>query len=299
MVQTADGNVYLQAGKNRSSIVRVDGLDSIRRLPPIELNINKEMLIEAKNYFLRQEQNRTKISNDDNMTIAICPDAPTIDGKLDEWKKAQWVTVDPLTKAAMVVADDNLFAAFTTTYPLTLDNRPDSAQTIFKGGDALDIMLGINPAADLKRQKPVAGDIRLTVAMVKGKTLAVLFHAVDLQSKNPVKYESPIGSATIDSVEDISEQVELAGRIRTDQKTGNKYAEWELSVPMTALGLDVKDGQTILGDIGILRGNPGLSGERLYWHNKAAGQTADLPTEALLTPELWGRLTFKDTTADK
>jgi hypothetical protein len=32
--------------------------------------------------------------------------------------------------------------------------------------------------------------------------------------------------------------------------------------------------------------------ERLYWHNQAAGHTADLPSEAQFAPDLWGTWRF-------
>ncbi len=288
MAQTADGNIYLQAGKNRSSLVRVDGLDTIRRLPPTELTVTPALLAAAQAYFLAQEAARPRTPEEDTLTVPLTTDAPVVDGVLTDWKGAAWATVDAQTKASVRISGDRLYAAFRTTYPLTLDNRPDSAQTIFKGGDALDLYIGTNPAADAKRQTPVPGDIRLTVALVKGKPLAVLFRAVDPTSNAPVKYDSPVGTTTIDRVEEISAQVELAGTQPAARSNAKLYT-WELSVPLAALGLAPQAGQTLRADIGILRGNPGLTGERIYWHNKAAGQTADLPTEARLTPGMWGQ----------
>jgi hypothetical protein len=41
-------------------------------------------------------------------------------------------------------------------------------------------------------------------------------------------------------------------------------------------------------DIGILRGNGTETTARSYWSNKATGITADVPSEAALTPHLWG-----------
>jgi len=44
------------------------------------------------------------------------------------------------------------------------------------------------------------------------------------------------------------------------------------------------------GDIGILRGNGTETTARSYWSNKATGITADVPSEAALTPHLWGTI---------
>ncbi|MGA2658777.1 MAG: hypothetical protein ABSH34_14840 [Verrucomicrobiota bacterium] len=43
-------------------------------------------------------------------------------------------------------------------------------------------------------------------------------------------------------------------------------------------------GLALRGDIGILRGNGFQTTQRVYWSNKAAGITADVPREAELTP---------------
>ena len=63
---------------------------------------------------------------------------------------------------------------------------------------------------------------------------------------------------------------------------------YEFSVPLKTLGLVPSPGLTIKADVGILRGSAGVTIERLYWHNKGTGLTADLPGEAMLTPAMWG-----------
>jgi hypothetical protein len=47
------------------------------------------------------------------------------------------------------------------------------------------------------------------------------------------------------------------------------------------------------GDIGVLRGDGDRTVQRAYWHNKATGLTSDVPSEAELTPQLWGRWEFR------
>ncbi len=83
-------------------------------------------------------------------------------------------------------------------------------------------------------------------------------------------------------MDDVSEQVTLAGA------DGN----YELSVPLAALGLKPSAGLTVKGDLGLLRGNGFQTMQRVYWSNKATGITADVPSEAELTPQLWGRWEF-------
>ncbi len=44
---------------------------------------------------------------------------------------------------------------------------------------------------------------------------------------------------------------------------------------------------TIIRD--VLRGAGGQMTQRVYWTNKATAITADVPSEAELTPKLWGK----------
>ena len=45
--------------------------------------------------------------------------------------------------------------------------------------------------------------------------------------------------------------------------------------------------------IGLLRGDGAQTLQRVYWCNKATGITADVPSEAELTPRLWGVWEFR------
>jgi hypothetical protein len=143
-------------------------------------------------------------------------------------------------------------------------------------------MLGAGPQADPRRQQAVTGDLRLLVTTVKGKTLAVLYRPVVPGTKDPVPFSSPWRTITIDRVEDVSQQVKLAG---TD---GN----FEFSVSLALLGLKPEPGRAIKADLGVLRGDKIQTLQRVYWSNKATGLTSDVPSEAQLTPGLWGRWEF-------
>ena len=83
----------------------------------------------------------------------------------------------------------------------------------------------------------------------------------------------------LDRADDVSQQVELA-----DSGDGT----YEISVPLALLGLKPVPGMVLRGDIGILRGDSFVTTHRVYWSNKATGITADVPSEAELTPQLWG-----------
>ena len=90
-------------------------------------------------------------------------------------------------------------------------------------------------------------------------------------------------------VEDVSDQVQLQAL------TGNAAGSFIFSIPLQALGLKPAAGEKIQADIGILRGDGLQTVQRVYWSNKATGITADVPSEAELTPNLWGEWIFKAT----
>jgi hypothetical protein len=299
ITQTGDGKVYIVDG-GRSSLVRVDGLDTIRRIPPAELRVSEQDLNAAQAYLLEREGARQKTSGRPALKVAIREAAPDVDGKLDDWAGADWASIDRRgvaaffnsnskpydVSAAAAVAGGRLYAAFRTGDANLLTNSGDEPTAAFKTGGALDLMIGAGAHADPNRSAPTDGDVRLLVTRVKGKLLATLYRPVAPGAKTPVPFSSPWRTITIDRVDDVSDKVQLA----SDDK-GN----FEISVPLALLGLEPRPGGEIKADLGILRGNGFQTLQRVYWSNKATGITADVPSEAMLTPQLWGRWEFAKT----
>jgi hypothetical protein len=141
-------------------------------------------------------------------------------------------------------------------------------------------MLGVG--AERKSDAPVEGDLRLLITRVGGKTRALLYRAVVPGTKEPVKFSSPWRTITLDRVEDVSGDVQLA-----DDGAGH----YEFSIPLHSLGAafeKAQPGVRLRGDLGVLRGNGSQTLQRVYWTNKATAIVADVPSEAQLTPKLWG-----------
>jgi len=294
IAQTSDGHIYLVDG-GRTSLVRVDGLETIRRLPSTWVTVSPADLRAAREWQIQEEAKRQQAGPREELRVAMRGTAPVVDGKLDDWNGAQWATIDDRgtrawfdsnskpydVKAAVAVANGHLFAAFQTGDPQLLRNAGDAIAP-FKTGGALDLMLATDPSADPARLGPVPGDERLLITLVEGKTKAVLYRAVVPGAQHPVPFSSPWRTVTMDQVQDVSDQVRLASA------EGN----YEVSVPLAVLGLNPSPGLQVRGDVGILRGNGFQTLQRVYWHNKATAITSDVPSEAELTPQLWGTWRF-------
>jgi hypothetical protein len=97
-----------------------------------------------------------------------------------------------------------------------------------------------------------------------------------------VKFSSPWRTVTLDRVEDVTADVQLAD---------NGAGHYEFSIPLKTLGVafeKVQPGTRLRGDLGVLRGNGSQTLQRVYWTNKATAIVSDVPSEAQLTPQLWG-----------
>ena len=289
----SDGKVYLVDG-NRSAIIRLDGLDSIRRLPASELTLSKADLEKSRAWQIEAEAARQSTLG--SGTLSAATDLkPTVDGDLSDWAKADWVDIDKSGVKAYFNADtkpyditgsvaaagERLYVAWKTDDPKLLKNSGEMPVAPFKTGGALDLMLG--PDGD--RDQPVAGDLRLIVTLVDEKPWALLYRAVvpGTQADDKVPFSSPWRTITFDRVDDVTDQLEFAA------SDGN----YEISIPCETLGLAPGKGTKLRGDIGILRGNGSETKARVYWSNKATAITADVPSEAMLTPKLWGRIEFR------
>lgn len=295
ITQATDGQVYLVDG-GRTSLVRIDGLDSIRRLSEQPLRVTDDDLTRARNWFTTAEAVRQSASVREPLRVALRSAAPVVDGQLNDWPDStQWAVIDRRglranfdsnskpydVSAAACIAADSLFVAFRTTEKDLLRNSGTTPNALFKTGGCLDVMLATDPQANPKRTKPVPGDLRLLVTQVSGETKAMLYRAVVPGTKEPVAFSSPSRTIVLDVAIDVSSNLKLAT---------NGQGHFEFSIPLAVLGWNPRSGKTFHGDLGLLRGNGFQTQQRVYWSNKATSITSDVPSEAELTPRLWGEL---------
>ena len=299
ITQTADGRVFLVDG-GRTSLVRVDELETLKRLPKQTITVTADDLQRARDWFAQAEARRQQLRGSGVLSVPLRETGPQVDGQLDDWSATtDWAFIDRRgtkanfdshsrpyeVSAAVALTNTHLYAAWRTTEKDLLNNSGETPNALFKHGGCLDLMLATDPAAAPDREAPVRGDQRLLVTQVKGQIRALLYRAKVPGVNEPVAFSSPWRTITIDVVEDITDHVTLA----TD-KSGN----FEISVPLAVLDWRPKSGETYRADIGVLRGANGQTTQRVYWSNKATAITADVPSEAELTPKLWGKWRIVD-----
>jgi hypothetical protein len=306
VTQTEDGRVFLADGA-RGSLVRVEHLEKLRRLPTQTLTIAEKDLVACAAWQADRELARQARQGSGTLKVSIRPTAPTVDGKLDDWAGADWATIDRRgvkawfnadsrpydAAAALAVSGDRLYAAFRCGEKDLLKNAGTAPTAPFKTGGALDLMLATDPSADPKRTSPAAGDLRLLITLVPDpgkkkdavRPLALLYRPVVPGSteKDRAPFSSPWRTVTFDRVEDVTAKVMFAASAEGD---------YEISVPLDVIGLKPEAGAKLRGDVGLLRGNGFETTQRVYWANKATGIVNDVPSEAALTPHLWGTLEF-------
>ncbi len=293
--QLADGRVIFTAGGRCENIAfEVLHLDSIKRLPRTSLPVTAAMLANKAPEYIEAGEFRTI---ERNLAVAILPQAPVLDGKLNEWAKADWVEIDKRTKtyAALAVRGTTLYAAWKTSDPKLLQNNlADGLPTAFASGGGLDLMIRTDPTKEQpKRNKRLsknagnvaAGDIRIFVTRLRdplrGPVKAIRYQQIGGPGRKQ-EYTSPVGHVSFDSVKEISSQVKLA-------QQGGVY---ELAIPLSVIGLKPKTRLKTIGDIGILTGNGAETRSRLYWSNRSSTMVSDIPSEARLLPYAWGTWKF-------
>ena len=191
-------------------------------------------------------------------------------------------------KARLAYDSDNLSVRYEVTSPAGLVNAATDPQTIFKGGNLLDIQLATSPDADATRTIPAPGDVRVLISRRDGHPFAVIYRPkVRNFNGKPVVLSSPTGTESFDAIE-------TSGKIGLDYAPRDGGFTATATIPLGALGWAPHPGSTVRLDVGYVFGNEtGVKATgRAYWKNTgfAAGVLNDIPNESRLTPGEWGEM---------
>jgi hypothetical protein len=292
-----DDKFYAVAGHNHASVVEIVGLDRFKRKQG-EVSISDASIAETIAW--ERETQQRKMFERAPLVEAYRMQMPKLDGSLNEWgQPAARITGfdENDVIAAFYVGFDNehLYFAYRTFNLGPMKNSGEQLDRLFKSGAAVDMQLGLNPDAPADRKAPVEGDIRLLMSVVKGKPVGVLYRAVVPGTPPDKTWQvvSPVGRATFDEVRVIDPLL-----MKVVEDDYGYVAEG--AVPLSTLGLKITDGLRIKFDWGMLvtdaSGNQ--VNQRIYWANKATAIVADAPSEAVLTPHLWGHMIFRNRARD-
>jgi hypothetical protein len=181
----------------------------------------------------------------------------------------------------------NLYVAYDVSSPYELINAVPDPQTIFKGGNLLDIQLATDPAADPKRKTPAPGDVRILVTRQLGKPVAVVFRPkVQGFLGAPTVLTSPTGTEAFDAIA-------VAKEIRLDYKAAKGSFSATVTIPLALLNWTPTAGESMRLDLGYIfaKNEQGSAAAmRSYWMNNsfAANVVDDVPHESRLEPSQWG-----------
>jgi len=306
MCRQDDGKVRYLFGRNACQVVRVEGLEAVKRFDAGTVDLKGPTAAG---------------------TPAPKPDAaervlrvPNVKGTFPRFKAdgdaAEWNDVprrevkvgdDVVARMAVAHTLDHLWILAEVDDPSPWKNAGADAKLAFKTGDAIDLCIGTDtqprprghlthipktdPAlAKPDRTMPVVGDLRVLVSSgPKGKgAVATAYRPLKPEAKmdETMTFTSPVKSHRYESVTNVTG---LQAAIK-ESKTG-----YVIEIRLDTAALDLRDaaaGLRLRADVGVLWGNEaGLVTERrayLFNRGPAASVVSDTPTEAELHPAEWG-----------
>lgn len=205
--------------------------------------------------------------------------------------------INDLAKFRMGYDSNNLYLKWSVRTDASgpFRNAGDDFRRAFKTGTCVDFQMGTNVAADMERSQPVAGDIRVVVTVLNGKPVAVLYRPIAPQAPKAQAWATTTvagGTTSFDQVAILKDAV-----ITVTSASGETVVS--ATLPLKDLGLKPVIGTTHRMDWGVLSSRDGnLTTARKYWANAMASGTTDEPTEARLTPNLWGFVRFQPSRAE-
>ncbi|HUS58451.1 MAG TPA: hypothetical protein VM141_07345, partial [Planctomycetota bacterium] len=287
-----DGKFYIVAGGNHISVVEVKGLEKYKRIGGT-INVTRE---------LRDRVRQWQAARVRKQLFAQAPiiECPKIDGRFtmqtymqnrDSWPS---VEIPKFAELGMAYNEKYLYVIWKADNAGPMKNGGDDFRRYFKTGAAVDILLGTDPKADPDRRAPVPGDLRLLVTVASGKPAAVLYRPVAPGAPKDQAWETSTPAGGTTAFDQVVKLDKVSVAVTSSHEGGYIVLA---AVPLDAIGLKITDGMLLKMDWGVMMTEEGnLTTGRIYWANKTAVGTTDEPTEAKMTPDLWGHVRFRDMT---
>jgi len=301
-VTSANGKVYTIAGKNHITVMRVDGLEQMKRFRG-QVTVGAADLKKAEDWSVARARIEQFISREGPKVYGVkhLVKPPEIDGDvLTDWTGVPELTIRTTRdvtgkpqgawKTRLAYDQNNLYVAATVNGDKRLRNSAKDPSVLFQKGDAFDLQLGLDPTTDATRVDLVPGDVRLLFSIVDDKPVAILYHyRLPKRPAQPTEFKSPVGELVIDEIRPLANaKVQIL-------QTASGWS-LEAAIPWTEMGgRPTGEGFVIRGDLGFLAADPqGISTiSRHYWANKSNVMLSDLPSEARVHVPQWGELRFQ------
>ncbi len=274
------GKLYLFGGDIDGRIWEITGWESIQKIAPAPVAVTDEQHRQV----VQAQQGAVAAAR--VTTLVVTAGAPAADAAT-----AARIDLDEAGQAKVALGYDaeRLHAVFQVPDRSPWKNTSSDWRYAFKGGDALDIQLGIGGEA-----KPVQqGDVRIVIAPAANEKGFVAFgmwpKVAGGIAAEPQLYKSPVREVRFERV------ALLAGVECRVEKTDKGYSA-KVSIPWKEIGLAAPaKGATLRGDVGVLVSDDG--GQRTvlrrFLFNPNTAITMDAPTEAEIEPQYWGLLKFE------
>jgi len=289
LVKQSDGVIRVATGQAREAcmIQQIKGLDTIRRFEAEPISIDGTLLAKVKADVAARNL-ATTTPEKKEYTIVRAPSGTAADGRTSEWKGIDKIQITregaPERATVQLMWDDtNLYACFHVSDLSPWKNEGKDFTRLFKTGDAVDIQL--SPTANRKR-RPAEGDLRLIISQVRKRPVVVLMKPKDKTTPGTAKtYSSPVMSHPF-------ARVEIVTRAKAKAIVRGSSCLIEAAVPLKAIGLTLKPGQALRGDVGFISSDAAgrVNVARTYWSNQQTNLVNDEPSESWLYPEQWAEL---------
>jgi len=188
-----DGHVYATIGKNHVSVMRVDGLEKMKRvqgtIQVTTADIQAAIKWADEKAAIEQASRQLAV-----FTVPYMPRKPTLDrDTLTDWPSDKSMEIHVTRnakneiieswKASLAYDSDCLYlsARAVENSPMMNSATPSDLPRLFQFGDGFDMNLGLDPKADPRRKEPVPGDIRLVTRLYPFEGKIGYFEGCDLR----------------------------------------------------------------------------------------------------------------------
>ncbi len=294
MTRQDDGVVRYLFGRNGCHVVRVEGLESVKRFDAGVATLAKSVGRVGVKPEPVTESPRSGERGDSTSPLRITnvrgrfPLFKT-DGDASEWQgiARHEIKVGDTVVAKVAIAHtlEHLWLLAEVDDPSPWKNAGSDPKLAFKTGDAIDVLLGPERP---DRTTPIAGDIRVLIAPGEKGPVVMAYRPIkpDAKPDEALKFESPVKSHTFASVMPANDSQVAFQTTKTGYLVEARLSCDHIDLRHLGPGLRLRC------DIGILWGNEaGLVTERrtyLFNRSPSANIVSDTPSEAELHPAEWG-----------